>query len=614
MARRDGSEPAQIGPAEIGAVAAIERIASASGRVLLHVVVPGIAAGQVVGIQDAGGSTEFQEVHRSGAGHGIHVGDHPGQGQGRRERPLRTRSQAAGAVGHQREVGEELAAVVVMAPQADILAVDRLIRAVRILVVVVVFELRVERALAHGEVIGQTCVNVRPAVVGVRTRTRTHRGVGTRRTGFHRRSGCTRRPSGRIDMVNIGLAVVLIHIHYVVVGHAQIRTQALRPGGQILLEGHVSKEQAVVVLVVRGSTGLAHRVLGPRPGGVCAAGKIPVGIHHGERRGRDRVDHIPRIDVGTRTVVLHQHTQQVDAHVRRRGQVDVQVEAHVAANIFVLRAVALVHLGAVDEALVGDQVQHGEIAQTTLAAAELDVEIVGRSRVLEHLVHPVHARIDIGILAALQSGKLVVVVLWRQAIGHTGLIDGQTVGIAVHEPGLVDQLVEHMVIGEAHHTGVGRTTLGRQQDRTVDAPVAVQGRRRRILQDRHALHLFRRHAPDRTLDTVDQHQRRGVAVQRLETAHVESRVHVRDIARSLQGDQTQALTDDTVANILGLPVPDLFRRDDGDRRRGLLHRQLGPRLAGLDHPLLEPRVLCGRCHAEGRRQRKHDCIFHFHTF
>ena len=491
-----------------------------------------------------------------------------------------------------------------MAPQTDVLTVDRLVRAVRILVVVVVLQLRLERALAHLEIIRQTGVDVRTAVVGVRSRTRTHRRIRTGRSGPHRRFSCTGFPGRSIDVIDIGLAVVLVHVHHVVVGHANETAQALRPRGQVLLQRHVQEQQAVVVLVVGRTARLAHRVLRTRPGRrVRAAREETVLVTHRERGRRDRVHHVPGVDVRARTAVFHQHTQQVHPHVRRRGQVDVQVHAHVAAYVLILRAVALVHLRAVDEALVGDQVQHREVAQTALATAELHVEVVRRSRVLERLVNPVHIRVQVGILAALERAQLLVIVHRSDAVVGTRLVRRGGIRVAVHELRLVQQLVEHVVVGETHHARVRLAALRRQKDRTVDPLVAVQRSRRGILQDRHALHLLRRHARDRTLDAVDQHQRRRVAVQRLKATHVERRVHVRHDASSLQRDQTQTLTDDTVANILGLPVPDLLRRDDGYRRRRLLHRQLRPRLAGLDHPLLEPRVLGGRCHAERRRQR-----------
>ena len=494
------------------------------------------------------------------------------------------------------------------------MAVDRLVGAIRILIVEVVTELGLEGVLADGEVVVHTGVHVGVTRVGVAAGTGAHRGVRTRLRVPGRRTCSTGRPGRRGIAIHVGLAVILVHIGCVVIRGADIGGEAVRPGRQILAQREVGVQQTMVVLVVGSTAGLGDRVLRAGPGGVATASPIAVFVTDGEGGGRDGVDHIPRVDVRTRAAILEQHAEEVEPHVRRRGQVDVHIHTEVAAHILVLRAVTFVDFGPVDETLVGNQVQHREVTEPALAAAELHVEVVGRSRVLEHLVHPVHARIEFRILAALECTEFVVVVLGGIAVVHLGLVGSKGIGVTVHELRLVEQRVEHVIIRELDDTRVLLTALGGQENGTVDSLVTVEGKGGRILEDGDTLDFLGGNIFDIALDTVHQNQRGVVAVERLQTADVERRVHVGDVAGTLQGDQAEALSDDAVADILGLAVADLLRRDDGDGSRALLLGELDPRQSGLDFLLLNLVILCSRRQAEAEGERKDNGIFHFHTF
>ena len=365
-----------------------------------------------------------------------------------------------------------------------------------------------------------------------------------------------------------------------------------------------------MILVVGGSGGLSHRIHLSVPG--VASCPHPLVVLDRECGRRHRVDHVPDVLVGSRAAVLQHHAEQVDPHVGGRGDLKIHIETHVASDILVLCAVALIGVGIADEALVGDEVDHRVVAESALAAAELHVEVVGGGRVAESLFNPVHARVEVRILPGLQGGDLLVGVSGREAVIGAGLVDGQSISVAVHELRLVEQGVELMVVGEFHGPGVPGSALGVDLDGAVDALVAIQGHGGSIFEDDHRLNLLGRDRGDVTLYAVDKHERRVVTVESLKSADIECRVLAGIYTGSLERYQTQSLTQHASADILRVAAGNVFRSYHGYRGRGLLQAQrLGS--AGIHHPFLRGvLILRGERQAESRRQRKNKNIFLLH--
>ena len=377
--------------------------------------------------------------------------------------------------------------------------------------------------------------------------------------------------------------------------------------------------------VVGSTGGLGHGVVDTTEGGTTAPNAILVG--DGECTGRQTIDHIPEVSLGcrggaadrgrtARTRHLAKHTQHVDLQQGRRGEVDVNVGAQVAAYILVLRGIAVGGIWRLDESLVGEDVQHGEIAELLTTAAELHVDFVGSAALAEGLVHPVDVGVLVGILSALEGSQLFSRVAGTGSLVGIGLVDGTGKGGAIDKLRTVALEVEQVVVADTDVLRVILTTLGGDQDSTVGALVAIECHGGSVLQDADVVDLLRADKAHVALDTVHQDEGRTGA-QALQTTDVECRVLFEVGSRSLQGDQSVALAEDGVTDILGRTLIDIFIGNDrhGSGRLGTGEVLVGSHLNDLVHKADACAVLLCCCRqTQACKQRQHEYISILHNF
>ena len=292
-----------------------------------------------------------------------------------------------------------------------------------------------------------------------------------------------------------------------------------------------------------------------------------------DRKGSSRhsIDLTPKVVAGQAWArSFQEHTVEVDGELRRGGQVDVEIGAQVAFLVFVLRAIAVVEVGILDESGVVDEVGLGVVAQTTATTTEAQREDVAGTMITERLCNPVDVGEVIRIVAALEGRQRVGIVAWAEAVVGIGLVESQGVVVGADELRTAHLPVEGVVVGEFDFVAVVLASLGDDIDGTVGTLVSVECSCGGILEHSDALHLFGRDVGDVALNAVDEEQGRRT-VEALQAANEEGGLVGGVVAAALQRGQAEHLAEERVADVLCRAAVDVGA---GSHR----HRALGERL------------------------------------
>ena len=374
-----------------------------------------------------------------------------------------------------------------------------------------------------------------------------------------------------------------------------------------------------------GSTGrLCHGVVHAAVGGTAAP--LAVLVPDGESQRGDAVYHIPEVGLGcrrraangdrtTRTRHLAQHAQHVHLQHGSRREVDIQVGAQVAANILVLCGITVGSIIILDESLVGEQVQHREIAEALTTATKLHTDLVGRTILAESLIHPVHIRILIRIAAAPEG-----VHLFRRIAGSRTLIS-QSLVHSTGEGGTIDKLrtvsleVKQVVVGDTNVLTVVLTAFRGDEDGTIRTLIAIERYSGSIFQNADVIDLLGIDEAEVALHTIDQYQR-CARTQTLKATDIERGILFEVRTRALQRYQSVALSENRIADILGrtfVHIP-VGNHRDGCRRLGTGEILIGTHLDDLVHEAEGCAVLLSCCwQAQACKQRQHKYISFLHN-
>nr|GFC61341.1 hypothetical protein [Tanacetum cinerariifolium] len=164
----------------------------------------------------------------------------------------------------------------------------------------------------------------------------------------------------------------------------------------------------------------------------------------------------------------------------------------------------------------------------------------------------VFIQVDVGPVGGRDAG--VVVVARRAA-------KGQVVAQLAVDVGL--KIVALVV-------GFGRDAIlpavaGRKQDNAVGRPVAIDGRRGRILEHRNGADVVGRHVVNRARDAVNQHQRRAARVKRADAPHRDVGAVGARPAAALLHLHARRQPRQRLRRLRNGPVIDIGRRNRGHR-------------------------------------------------
>ena len=553
VGRRELREEGAPGTAEILAVPEL-----AVG--IAPAVEPEAVRRNVVRMLDTGRSADLSVVQDTGFGAvGIDVTECEGRGEG----PF-GRIGTVGTVGREDQVGHEAVGVVVVRGELPVGAVPG------IALSVTDFALHVVAGIG-GEMVAVLQLGgiLEPGV------DRSHAPLGIHpvvehELVLHRAHDRFLHDAVRIIPVPpilISLRAVLDGVGGVVVGAAGIELQAGQDEIEVLDEGDVGPDLALVGLGEARAGGLGDEVeVAP---GLAAAPDVALGLDR-EGQGRHLVQMPPgvvRIHVRD-AVGLHEQGEDVRADLRGAGHLEVHVGADVRLGIAELGIpIPLVRV-LVQAAGVGI-VQQGVVFHFLGAAVHGHETVRLAGGVLEDFLLPVDVRIDERIAPVLELLQLGVRVSGRGSVVAAG--DVQGVGVVVGADHVGRLRIELDLVGGAGldvETAVGHAALGLDEEDAIDGLMAVQGHGGGIPEDGHALHLFHRQAVDRTLLAI--HQDEDVPFTGgLGAADVEAgaTAFLSLEARVLQGGQAEELAVERVGEADGGGPLQLFGGDGIGRGR-----------------------------------------------
>ena len=175
----------------------------------------------------------------------------------------------------------------------------------------------------------------------------------------------------------------------------------------------------------------------------------------------------------TRATHLAQYTEKVDLQVGCRSEVDIEIGTQVTTHILILSAVALILREILDEALIREQVHHGEIAETLTTAFELNGILIGYTMMTEGLIDPVGAGILIRIGAILIGSQFVGTITHTKTFVGPCLVHSVGIGKAIDELGTVGLIVNQMVVVDADAAAIILTALSGNLNSTIGTLVTI---------------------------------------------------------------------------------------------------------------------------------------------
>ena len=172
-----------------------------------------------------------------------------------------------------------------------------------------------------------------------------------------------------------------------------------------------------------------------------------------------------------------------------------------------LGIVPVVRLGIPVEEILLVVVDGGEITEIPVATGEGQLCVMHVAMVAVDLIPPVHARIGVWIRTVIESPELGIAVLCRKAIQRTGLIQHETISIAIGKLRSTEHLLETILIAGSHLEGAGLASLSCDHDNAVATLDSIQSRSGSILEHGHGLDLDAGKVIDAARETIHQHER-----------------------------------------------------------------------------------------------------------
>ena len=185
--------------------------------------------------------------------------------------------------------------------------------------------------------------------------------------------------------------------------------------------------------------------------------------------------------------------------------------------------------------------------------------------VAEHLLEPVDIRIILWHRAVLECLHLIGSITRLQAIVLVSLVDGIGVCSGIHKLRGTYQVVEQMVVSNLYLAYTFFSTLGGYKNGTIGTLVAIKRNGSSILEDGNTLHLIGTDIVDASLDAIHQDES-CTSRKTVQATHYHRSLLTGIVAATQLRDETQAFTNDTVADILSRTLIHILVFDD--RHRG----------------------------------------------
>ena len=367
-------------------------------------------------------------------------------------------------------------------------------------------------------------------------------------------------PGGVLDglVVTAGAGAFLGEGHIRIVTALDGGAQAFGDEVQLLGDGHVHAEGGLVLGLVSGPVVVLPAVPLREAvrQGVIGDDRDGHAVHDARGGRRMGPQHGQRPDVVAvavqRLAGVADDAADVELHVRRLGELEVQVRAVVVP---VVRVVVVV--GDVRDLLeqtVLEHVTHGhEVADLVRTAGDVDVVLGLQEGLAEHQLVPVGVRVHDGVgtrpvgLEGLAGEVQARVRLAVVPLVHV-VVPGEIVAVALLDVGHRRLETRDGAHGDLRLAGVA--ALGRHDDDAVRAAHAEHRRGGGVLQDGQAFDFIRVHGVQRTLDAVHQDERARVGVgQGAYAADVDLGVVFTRLAGLLDGGDARHLAGEDVGHV-----------------------------------------------------------------
>ena len=185
--------------------------------------------------------------------------------------------------------------------------------------------------------------------------------------------------------------------------------------------------------------------------------------------------------------------------------------------------------------------------------------------VTEYLLEPVYVRIILWHRAILESLHLIGSIARLQAIILVSLVDGISVSSGIHKFWSTYEIVKQVIVSYLYLVHTLGSTFCSYEDGTIGTLVAVESCSSGILQDGNTLYLIGTDIVNASLDAIHQDES-GTSRKTVQATHHHRSLLTSIVATTQLRDETQAFTNDTVADILSRTLIHILVFDD--RHRG----------------------------------------------
>ena len=251
--------------------------------------------------------------------------------------------------------------------------------------------------------------------------------------------------------------------------------------------------------------------------------------------------------VGVTALFLESVQITADVHAQqcclRHIHIDVgtQVELLVVRGIVHQQALVLLQ----DAALLEVR-GHNRVAQEVATTAHVEVATGGVGIVLGDFVHPVHVRIEVGVVARTGAVYLLLGEGQCRAVLGSQLVEQRHIVGRIQKLGQLCGLVDGVLHMEAYLRCAYLTALGGDDNHTVGTAHTIHGRGGSVFQHRERLNLSHVDVIEVALHTVNQNQRLVASREGRDTTNPEVRVVVSGLSRALNANHTAQLTSQVV--------------------------------------------------------------------
>ena len=304
--------------------------------------------------------------------------------------------------------------------------------------------------------------------------------------------------------VAILLGGILTQTANVVKGYAGIDGEAFHEHTQILTEQHVGQHFGLGILLLTGVLHLGHRVDGSVQG---RSAVYTVGLLHREGGRRKAVQGLLNTTAVVAFVELGQAGHDVHLHGGGGSDVHVHVGTDAQAVVVMVGVVTVVRGGFLIKEVFLEVVHGGKVTEVLVSALESELGTVVVSVIPEDLAPPVHVGISVRILAAIEGKQLGIVVLGRETVQRTGLIDQEAISISIGKFRSTEHLLETVLVFGRYLQARILTALGGNGDDSVGTLHTVQGGGCGILENGHGLNLKAHQVVGLAGEAIHQHER-----------------------------------------------------------------------------------------------------------